>query len=99
MTGSVVQAIAEAVAAVAHAAKRDPVAQRIAAETRSHIRRNRHRPRWMRLVRQTTERLAVADRIDDVDGMIAAILELSALGIDLDQIKRSQEMAIQLSKD
>lgn len=97
--GSVVEAIANAVSAIANAAKRDPVAQRIAAESRAIRRRHRHRPRWLRLVRQATQRLADADRDDDVDGIVAAVLDLAALGIDLDQVERARALAERLAED
>ena len=96
---SVVDAIASAVEAIAHAAKRDPVAQRIATESRARQRAKRHRPRWARLVRLTTQRLAEADRSNDVDGMVSAILDLSALGIDIDEIERARALAHKLATD
>lgn len=95
----VVQAIAGAVQAIAEASKRDPVAQRISAESRALTRYRRHRPRWLRLVREATARLAEADRADDEDGMVAAILDLSALGIDLDEIERARLLAERLAAD
>ena len=90
---SAVQAIASAVDAIATAAQRDPVAQRIAVQSRADARQRRHRPRWLRLVREATARLAESDREDDEDGMVAAILDLSALGIDLEEVRRAQAIA------
>ena len=99
MTTSVAEAIASAVQAIAEASKRDPVAQRISAESRALTRYRRHRPRWLRLVREATARLSEADREGDEDGMVAAILDLSALGIDLDQIERARLLAERLASD
>lgn len=90
---SAVEAIASAVGAIATAAQRDPVAQRIAVQSRAEARQRRHWPRWLRLVREATARLAESDREDDEDGMVAAILDLSALGIDLEEVRRAQAIA------
>jgi len=53
----------------------------------------------MRLVREATAKLTDADRLNDEDGMVEAILELSALGIDLDQIEQAQSIASQMARD
>ena len=94
-----VEAIANAVEAIAAAAKRDPIAQRIAAESRAVARLNRRRPRWLRLVREATARLVEADRADDEDGIVGAVLDLSALGIDLAEVERARLLAERLSAD
>ena len=94
-----VEAIANAVEAIAAAAKRDPIAQRIAAESRAVARLNRRRPRWRRRVREATARLGEADRADDEDGIVGAVLDLSALGIDLAEVERARQLAERLAAD
>ena len=96
---STVKAIADAVAAISNAAKRDPVAQRINAESRARRRDTRRSRRWLRSVSEATGRLAAADRADDLEGMVSAVLELHALGIDENDIADAHDTALRLQSD
>jgi hypothetical protein len=96
---AIASAIATATTAISRAATRDPVAQRIAASSRAARRATRRTPRGLRAVQAATKRLAAADEADDVPGMVAAILDLSSLGIDVDAIDAAHAAAVRLSND
>lgn len=96
---AIADAIATATTAISRAATRDPVAQRITASSRAARRATRRTPRWIRAVHAVTARLADADRADDVEGMVSAILDLSALGIDVAAIDAAHAAAGRLSSD
>ena len=87
------QAIAGAVAAIASAAIRDPEAQRIATQSRATKRARSGSRIWRRKVHEATQRLAAADRAEDTEGMVAAILDLHALGISTEDIAEAHALA------
>ena len=87
------EAVAGAVAAIANAAARDPEAQRIATQSRATRRARSGSRVWRRKVSEATERLAEADRADSTEDMVAAILDLHALGITTQDIADAHALA------
>tara|TARA_Y100001973_G_C5174396_1_gene320979 strand:- start:492 stop:794 length:303 start_codon:yes stop_codon:yes gene_type:complete len=95
---STTEAVAAAVAALARAATRDPIAQQIATKSRADRRARNGSRRWRRKVQETTKRLAEADRDEDKEGVLAAILDLHSLGISLEDIAEAHSLSEEIAE-
>ena len=81
------------------ALKRDEVAQQIATKGRVDAKIRRDERRWTRLVKRAADRLAKADAADNEEQVVAALLELHALGVDEDTLVWAVELGKTLGND
>lgn len=85
--------------AFARAFTKCPEAQVEAARNRAANRKQEARSKWLRKVGTASRALARADRRDDEAGATKAVLDLIALGIDPETIRKAADLGARIATE